>query len=709
MADRGNKPDFLFRVPSLGDPAALEVFSFEGEERLSQPFRFDVRLVSTDPQIAFADVVNKPAALVLQRGDRQVEVQGLVADFWQGGAAGQAVGVPYYSYHAVLVPRVWVLGLFYQSRVFQNMSVPDIAREVFRRAGLRADAFKFALKGTYERREYCVQYRETDLAFVMRLFEHEGIAFHFEPGPHGEVLVLTDDRSGFPAIPGEATVVYNTAGGMVTQDTETVREFVYRERVVTGRVVLSEYNYRTPSLSLLAETQGAGTMPGVFHEYGEHHKTTAEGQRLAKICAEEIEAAQRTMTGVSDCLRFRPGLTFSLDRLYRDDLTLDYVLTSVRHRGQQGSSILSGITGNDAEAHYANEFGCVPAAAPYRPPRLTPEPRLPGVITATVETGGGDYAYLDDQGRYRVRLPFDLSGEPAAKASRPVRMAQPYSGPNYGLHFPQHAGAEMVLAFVDGDVDRPIAIGSVPNPNQASPAVAANKTQNVIRTWGENELTFDDEQGKENIYLHATKDQTIDVVNDRRKRVGHDEASEVGNDRSRKVGRDEAVEVGRNRDAAVGKNETIEVGENRDISVGKNRSETVGVDATLDVGSDLTETVGDNQTTSVGKDRSISVGKNRSETVGENQTTQVGKNLVLKVGKDCTITVSKKTTLQSGDDLTISAAKKAVIDVADQLTIRCGDASIVLKKNGDVQISGKNINVKGSGNVVLKGSKIAEN
>ena len=691
MPDRGNKPDFLFEAPSLGDPGALQVFSFEGEEAVSQLFRFEIKLISKDGAVPFADLVNKPAALVMKRAvGEPVRVQGLVAEFWQGGMLDD----DYHTYHAALVPRVWVLGLTHQSRVFQNMTVPEIVSKVLKDAGFTTSDYRLALKATYERREYCVQYRETDLDFVRRLMEHEGIFFSFEEGQYGEVLVLADDRSAAPPIAGNDVVTYNTAGGMAARDIETVRDLVYREHVVTGRVALSDYNYRTPSTALLAETESNGDMPGLYYDYGAHYKTPAEGLRLAKVRGEEFECARRVMTGVSDCMRLHAGATFSLNKPFRSDLALDYFLVQIRHRGAQGASITNVAGGSEAEVHYANEFRCLPAAVPFRPARATPIPRVAGLMTAKIETAGGEYAYLDDQGRYRVHMPFDLKpvgGE--GQRSRAIRMVQPYAGAGYGIHFPQHAGAEMIWGCIDGDIDRPIAIGTVPNPTQSSPTTSANKTQNVIRSWGKNELTLDDKKGSENIYLHATKDLTIDAVHDKKQTIGHDETSAVGNNRSRSVGKDEAVEIG----------------ENRDKTVGKNESETIGVDKTTEIGSNLSESVGGNHGTSVGKDRSSSVGKNHSETVGENATSQVGKNAVLKVGGDSTTTVAKKTVLQSGDDLTISGGKKAVIDVKDQLTIKCGSASIILKKNGDIQISGNKINVKGSGDVKIKGSKIAEN
>ncbi len=514
---RGNQPDFIFRVPSLSEPEELEVFSFSGTEKISELFRFEIKLISRDREVPFDKVVNQPAVLMLKRGDELVQIQGLVTEFHQGGDVDR----DYAGYYAVLQPRVWVLGCYYQSRVFQNMSVPDIIERVLADAGFSPSDYRLDLNASYEPREYCVQYRETDLDFVNRLMEHEGIYFYFEPGAQGEVMVMTDNRASTPAIQGEAVVVFNIAAGMSTSaddDKESVRDFVYREQVVTGKVLLNDYNHRTPAADLQSTAQLSGDLPGVYYEYGDHYKTAGAGTRLAKIRGEEIGAGQKVASGLSDCMRFRPGFKYSLDRLHRGDLDLDYMHVEVSHQGGQGSSIVSLPDSSDSEVHYSNEFTCIPASVQYRAPRTTPVPRLPGLMTAKVETGGGDYAYIDEEGSYRVKMPFDLEDGQAGQQSRAIRMAQPYAGNNYGIHFPTHAEGEMVWACVDGNVDRPIALGMLPNSSQKSPASSENKTQNVIRTMAGNEIILDDTKEKAKISIATTELHSL-VFDDEEDRV----------------------------------------------------------------------------------------------------------------------------------------------------------------------------------------------
>lgn len=498
-----NKPRFLFGTPDLPDDE-LEVVDFVGREAISQAFRFELNLVSKNPSVPFSDLVDRRATLTMTSGAETSYVHGVVADFQQGSPVGD-----YFRYRAVLVPRLWRLALTFQSRVFQHLSVPEIVRKVLEGAGFGPDDFRFALAGSYPPREYCTQYKETDLAFISRLLEFEGIQFFFVHQAEREVLVLTDDRSENPPIEGDDdTVTYRPAGGMAPAHEETVREFIFQEQMVTGRVILKDYNYRTPEADLRAESQISDEMPGVYYEYGPHIKDADAASRIARVRNEEIECRRRVGSGEGTCLRLRAGHHFTLDRHYRLDLNQPYIVTEITHHGTQRGAVNMQI-GEDRALSYHNSFACIPAVVPYRPPRVTPVPRLPGIMTAKVESGGGEYAYLDDEGRYRIKMPFDLAETEQAGASKPIRLAQPYTGADYGMHFPVHADAEMVFACVDGDVDRPLGLSTVPNPAQGSPVRGENHTRNVIRTASQNEIYMEDEKGNERIKIESPYKSSI--------------------------------------------------------------------------------------------------------------------------------------------------------------------------------------------------------
>ena len=509
-----NIAKYYFNTDTLAQDT-LQVVDMVGQEAISQLFRFDLNLISEDPEINAEDLVNKQATLTVDNSGQSIRIHGIVSDFQQGGMTSERV-----AYRVTMVPRLWLLSLTYQSRVFQNMKTAEIIEQVLKDGGLTSDDFRISLHGTYPAREYVVQYRETDLNFVSRWMEFEGMYYYFDHEGDHDLLVITDEKSDNVFIEGEAEVKYHPGTGMgVVEDEseEVVLEMLSRERIVTGKVVLKDYNYRTPETALRSESAINRGMPGMYYEYGQHFKDTAEGNRLAKTRNEEIEAGRRIFMGESTCVRFRCGHKFTLAEHYRSSFDGDYLITHVSHSGSQGAAF-SGPMGGGNVPTYHNEFTCIPADVQFRAARITPEPRIPGIMTARVETAGGDYAHVDEEGRYRVKMPFDMSDRGNATATRPLRLAQPYAGSGYGMHFPVHAGTEMVWACVDGNIDRPLGLSTVPNPSRQSPVVSTNNSQNVIRTHGGNLLLLDDKIDEAQIIMSST-DQHKVLLDDKEDKI----------------------------------------------------------------------------------------------------------------------------------------------------------------------------------------------
>ncbi|MDX1741728.1 MAG: type VI secretion system Vgr family protein, partial [Rhodothermales bacterium] len=337
--------------------------------------------------------------------------------------------------------------------------------------------------------------------------------YFFEFDGESDRVVFVDDRQSHVEIGGEDEIRFHEGAGLTPSAVESINTFHMRQQVVTGKVVLKDYNYRTPQTTLLVESQINGDMPGELYEYGNHFKDTSEGDTLARIRNEEIECVRRVIEGAGTCMGFRTGFLFTLDDHFRNDLNeQDYLITEVSHEGSQrrALSMELGLAAADTrERVYGNRFKCIPATVQFRPERTSPRPKVNGVMTAVVESAGGDYAYLDEEGRYRARMFFDLGDAGSAEASRPIRMSQPHSGPDYGMHFPHHADTEMVWACVDGDVDRPIALGTVPNPSQKSPSVDQNRMQNVIRTKAGNQIVLDDTIDEAQVLVNTPDAHTV--------------------------------------------------------------------------------------------------------------------------------------------------------------------------------------------------------
>ena len=472
---------YLARIESNEFPCDdLRVTGFTGREAISEPFSFDIDLVRLG-----ADALPSAAGpgarltLVLEGPDGEPRrLHGMVERLKDRLSA-----VPdHRAYRLRLVPRVARLGFVETQEIHLDRSVPEIIEHKLSQVGLTGGDVEMRLSGSYPPREFVVQYRESDLAFVSRLGEHVGLSYFFRHEEDADVVVFTDGR--FDRRAGRA-LPYDQG-----RDHAAVFELDVESAMAPDLFAVQDYNYRHPLAEMWAShTLDEGTGGGVV-EYGTHHKSKAEGDTLARVRAEERRAAARVFEGKSRIPALAAGVVTSLDGHPLLD-TIHLLPTEVRHVFRQ----------NDAEsapAGYSNAFRAVPADVPYRTPRRTPKPRIAGVVTAVVQPppGGklGGRAWIDDHGRYTVAFHFDAS--PAKpRPSRPIRMAQPYVGPDQGMHFPLRAGAEVVVAFLDGDPDRPVILGAVPNTIMPSPVTAATSDKHRITT-GNGAIIFEMGHGK---------------------------------------------------------------------------------------------------------------------------------------------------------------------------------------------------------------------
>ncbi len=659
-----------------------------GVERISSPFRWELNLVSKarDGDLDLAEVLAQPAAIEILQGSGSRHapstwrvIHGVLAEFAQ-----IIHGKDWIRYRAVLVSAEWVLSLSRETRIFQRLTVPDLVRQVLASHGLDGPAVEVNLQGTYPVREYVVQYQEDDLAFISRLLEHDGISWYHRHDDDRTVLVITDHNQGFTAVAGDTTIPYR-ARTDADPDTptaavdwfqqEVVDAFSCHQQLVPKAVVVQDWNYRQPGHDLAAtEKVGDQAVSDPTYLFGEHQHDGGDAKRIAKLRAEELRCRQLVYRGGGDQRGFRCGHRFNLESHPRADFCGDYILVELRH--EIGQAIERG-SGSSAATHYSNEFSALPEAVPFRPELRTPRPVVPGVLNARVDAAGsGQYAELDDVGRYRVKLAFDRSKPAEGTASQLVRMVQPYGGADHGVHFPLHKSAEVLLMHVNGDPDRPIIAGSVPNPDVPSVVTGANQTQSVIRTAGQNELRFEDLKGSEQIYLRATKDRLTEILNDDRETIA----------------RDEKISIGRNKDESIGLASQEKVGAAKHVAIGAAYQISVGAAMNESVGASKTE----------------EVALFKYETVGGKRTLDVGEGFTVSIGAEHHESAVKERVI---------SAKAVRISAEEEIVLQVGAASITLKKNGDIRISGKNVVLnatgklsgKASGEVALKGSKTAGN
>lgn len=468
----------------------VRVVRFEADFALSRPYRVAVELHCRDdaglPVEVFHDLMAQPCAI--RYSDDGAIVHGRVRSVTlMRSHVGQGTW-----YRMELVPVVELLDANRRSRIFQDLDLPGLIRTVFGEAGLR-EGVDFDLRGLtathYPRCEQIVQYDESDFAFVSRWLEHWGVHYHFVQEEDHARMVLGDSNRvftpyGMPSVPWLASVSDTMRAG--------VFDVHHEIRSAVGRVVLRDYNWRTPSVSLeLHSDADVVTGVGFHYAYGEHFKDRSEGQALAGIRAQELTAHCDVVQAKGILPGLLPGMTFSIDGHPVPHLSRDYFVEAVHYAVD---AMLHAVDATGAGIDIRQELTLLPLSTTYRPPRRTPRPRIDGVMHGIVDGAiRGTAAPIDEEGRYKVLFPFDLIGNRGGHASRWIRVAQPSSGAGYGMHFPLHVGAEVMVAHVGGDPDRPVIVGSVHNTITKNPVTSANPTQSQLRTQAGVRILIDDD------------------------------------------------------------------------------------------------------------------------------------------------------------------------------------------------------------------------
>jgi type VI secretion system VgrG family protein len=485
----------LFESLPLG-PDAVEVRTVDGVDELNRLFRFDLTLVRHEVFSVADDV----APLLEQPATLSFEEEGKILGQFHGIVSEAAVDVDgeadFTILHVTLVPRAWLLTQRRGDEIFLGRTVPEIIAEKLERIGLIRDQdFVLSLLERYPNREYVSQHDETDWSFVSRLCEHLGITLFFEHRDRRDVLVLSDTQSSFRPIARPTLPVRQRRHHPAAY---AIRTTLRRN---SSHTLAHDYNYRTPLVGLREQrpvpTTGAS---GELVEYGPHAKTADETALVARVRKEELAAQHHVVEGTATELSVRAGGTFVLTGVGLDQ---ELLLTRVAFRFRRPDD------GGEVDVAWENRFSAIPVKTTFRPARVTPRPRVQGLANAIVDgIIKGDYAELDEAGRYRLRMMYDRSGRTDLGATHPVRMMQPHAGANYGMHFPLRPGIEVLVAYVNGDPDRPIIVGTAPNPVTSSPVIQQNQTQNVLRTGSNNEMVIEDEHGSERIRIHTPKDNT---------------------------------------------------------------------------------------------------------------------------------------------------------------------------------------------------------
>ena len=543
-----------FRVKSpLGDDALL-LESFEGEERISTPFRFVLRVLAQDPNIDLKALLRQPMVISLKLFDKQERhIHGNIRriKLLEAGDDGMA------AYEVEIVAWFWFLTLFTDCRIFQNKTVPDIIEKVFKDRGLTD--YRLTLQETYPTRDYCVQYRETDFNFVSRLMEQEGIFYYFEQTAEKHVMVLADKATMLSPCPHQAEAKFLASTGGNPEE-NTITTFAEEFTVHTGTASSRDYDFEKPATQLAATL--SSDQSGEFYDYPGIYTTQADGDRYARVRLEEREVQLTTGRGETGCLGLECGYKFTLKDHYRDSANMEYILVALNHKAKNTSYRSNDETGLE----YRNRIEVIPAATSFRPPCLARKPVIDGAQTAVVTGKSGEEIWTDQYGRVTVQFFWDREGQDDEKSSCWVRVAQSWAGKLWGAIYTPRIGQEVIVTFLEGDPDRPIITGRVYNADQMPPyPLPAQQTKSTLKSLsskgggGFNELRFEDLKGSEQVFLHGEKNLDVRIKNDRMEWIGNDRSLEVGRDKLEKITRDEHSHVVRDRVELVDRDHFLEI------------------------------------------------------------------------------------------------------------------------------------------------------
>lgn len=553
MGFRSNEEFIFFEMED--NSLNFRVAELSGRESISALYDFDLEVLSEDV-VEYDDVIGKGCVITIQNNNH-VEEDGafgdsLIHDRFIHGIVNSfeciAEGEKFSTYKAKVVPRIWPLKQRINSRIFQEQTVQDIVETILSELGLSSDEYSWECQNSYSPIEYCVQYQESEFAFISRLLEEEGIFYLFTHEADKHKLIFKDDSSSCELLDLDDPISYiSDAKGMVTN--QHVHEFLTRKSLTPGKVTFKDYNFTKPTLKLQSEKQGDENTDREVFVYG-NFSEKARGEHLAKIRLESINTFKEMGVGGGNVNKFTPGFVLDLEDKRRGNYTGKYLLTSVIHLASQAQAYEQ--YASTKASHYSNSFECIPSSVSYRAPIDTQKPLVKGTQTAIVCGPKGEEIYTDPDGHGRVKVQFhwDRYGKADEFSSCWIRVSQMWAGQGYGGFSLPRIGQEVIVDYVDGDPDHPIIVGRVHHGDNRSPyKLPDKKTVSTLKTnsskggEGFNELRFEDEKGKEQIFVHAERNKDVRIKNDSFENVGHDSHLKVLNDRFAEIENNEHLVV----------------------------------------------------------------------------------------------------------------------------------------------------------------------
>jgi len=574
----------------------LQVLSFEGRETLNKPYRFDIELISQNASLDLDALINQTAYLAF--GPSGKGVHGVVYAITQGDSGKRLT-----RYRISLRPQLAYLAHRYNQRIFQHLTVPQIISQVLEDHGIQSDAYQFQLGYIYPERDYCVQYDESDLHFIQRLCEEEGISFHFQHSEDSHRLVFGDDASVFPKL---APLNYQQGSGL-SADHEVVRAFGVRLETRSTHATWRDYDFEQPKLQMEADYRSEFSPALEVYDYPGRFTDRTRGKHLAKRSLERLRSDYELAEGQSDAYLIS-GHFLALAGHPRAQWNDLWLLDEVIHEGKQPQVLEESVTSNTQpgdgfQQGYRNRFTATPWDIPYRPALEHRKPKVLGSQTAVVTGPAGEEIHCDQYGRVKVQFHWDREGLGNDTTSCWLRVASNWAGDAYGGVAIPRVGMEVLVTFLEGDPDQPLITGCLYHAEHVVPYdLPANKTRSVFKTLsspgggGYNEFRIEDRKGAEQIYIHAQRDWDENIENNQKIRVGnerHDTVeanthTELRAEEHRTTDLDRKVEVRANDHLTVAVTQHNRIGTGQFIEAGNEIHYNAGSKVVIDAGMELT-------------------------------------------------------------------------------------------------------------------------
>ncbi|MGU8077822.1 type VI secretion system tip protein TssI/VgrG [Burkholderia pyrrocinia] len=713
------------RVFTLDSPHGddLKFHTLDGSDELGRLFEFRIEALADSHSLSLKDMLGKPVTVRIEQQDQSTRyLNGIVARASLAGRRAER----YYGYELVVRPWLWLATRRSDCRIFQNRTVPEIVQEVLSTYGFPIENH---LAESYVPREYCVQYNETDAAFVSRLMEFEGIYYWFRHAEDTHTLMLSDAMSSHTALPGYETIPYIARDRTAIADEEHIDGWLPAQEVSVGKHQTTDYDYTKPRADLSSQKvdpRGHDHDGFASFEWPGGYRDDAPGAHYSRVRLEEQQAEHERASADTDVRGAAPGYLFTLAHCPRADQNREYLIVRCQYRFQENA--YASDQGAEAVVHQTMML-VQPSSLPFRSPRETSRPRTNGPQTATVVGPPGEEIWTDQYGRVKLQFRWDRYGQSNQDSSCWVRVSSPWAGGGFGGVQIPRVGDEVVVDFLNGDPDEPIVTGRVYNGEKMPPwGLPGSATQSGLlsrsspggTTEHANAFRFEDKKGAEQLWMHAERnfdaeteaDHSLSVGNNHTHTVGNDETMQVKNNRQRSVGQNETVTIGQNRVAQIGANETHGVVGNRTRTVGQNETVTIAANRDATIGGIHNETVAKGKTETIGEGKTLNVGQ-LYQTTSQDMKTLVAASHTEEIGARTstitnahTLTVGGEHTVSVGANHTTSVRHQVLVNAGDQLALVCGKSSIMMMSNGTITIQGVNVASTGTDTHSVNGKTV---